>query len=156
MAFLSNDGKVPALGVLFFNCKRHIWVIFHAMLKLFFKTVRLILGGIIVAADKLFPPKVIERSAIQQEKINQNAKNLALYQFTSCPFCIKVRRRSIRLSIPLETRNILKNKHWHSELETQGGKRKVPCLRIEDEAGKVSWLYESQAINDYLGERFAA
>ena len=42
-----------------------------------------------------------------------------------------------------------------SELEQQGGKIKVPCLRIE-ENGQSTWLYESKAIIAYLDERFAA
>jgi glutaredoxin len=126
------------------------------MLKLFFKILRPILGTIIVTADKLFPPKSITRSTEAQETVNTNAKLLSLYQFASCPFCIKVRRQSKSLNIPLETRNVLKNKDWHEELEQEGGKRKVPCLRIERETGIVEWLYESKAINAYLQQNFAA
>ena len=39
-------------------------------------------------------------------------------------------------------------------LENQGGKIKVPCLRIE-ENNKVTWLYESSAIIEHLQTRFA-
>ncbi|HAI96784.1 MAG TPA: glutaredoxin, partial [Methylococcaceae bacterium] len=35
-----------------------------------------------------------------------------------------------------------------------GGKLKVPCLRIEED-GKVSWMYESSDIINYLEDRFA-
>lgn len=126
------------------------------MLKVFFKFIRITLGGLIVLADKLFPPRPQKLSTDQKNKITEEAQSLALYQFASCPFCIKVRRQGKRLNIPLETRNILDNEDWHTELETEGGKRKVPCLRIEDESGKVEWLYESSAINNYLTERFAA
>ena len=41
------------------------------------------------------------------------------------------------------------------ELLDQGGKVKVPCLRIEESEGKVSWLYDSNAIVEYLQGRFA-
>jgi hypothetical protein len=37
----------------------------------------------------------------------------------------------------------------------QGGKIKVPCLRIE-ENGQTTWMYESKVIIDYLDKRFAA
>lgn len=126
------------------------------MLKIFFKCVRFVLGGIIVTADKLFQPRAPKHSAEHRQTINQKSKTLALYQFASCPFCIKVRRNSKRLGIPLETRDILKNDAWHNELVTEGGKRKVPCLRIEKEPGQIEWLYESNAINAYLTEQFAA
>jgi glutathione S-transferase len=36
----------------------------------------------------------------------------------------------------------------------QGGKYQVPCLRIVDDNGEVSWLYESNAIGHYLNQRF--
>ena len=39
-------------------------------------------------------------------------------------------------------------------LEQQGGRIKVPCLRIE-ENGQSTWLYESKAIIAYLDQRFA-
>lgn len=126
------------------------------MLKIFFKVVRFVLGGIIVIADKLFQPRAPKYSPERQQAITQKAKTLALYQFASCPFCIKVRRNSKRLGIPLETRDILKNDAWHNELVTGGGKRKVPCLRIEKEPGKIEWLYESSVINAYLTEQFSA
>ena len=125
------------------------------MIKIFFKIVRFILGGTIVTADKLFPPRAVKLSPEQQQTINLEAKKLALYEFAACPFCIKVRRSSKRLGIPLETRNILKNDQWHNELVTEGGQRQVPCLRIEHEVGNVEWLYESKAINAYLTEKFA-
>lgn len=124
------------------------------MLKIFFKSVRFVLGGIIVTIDKLFQPRKPKHSAEHRQIIDQKAKKLALYQFASCPFCIKVRRNSKRLGIPLETRDILKNDAWHSELVAEGGQRKVPCLRIEKEPGKIEWLYESNAINAYLTEQF--
>jgi len=34
-----------------------------------------------------------------------------------------------------------------------GGKRKVPCLRIEED-GKTEWMYESNDIIAYLEQRF--
>ena len=126
------------------------------MIKLFFKGVRLILGAIIVTGDKLIPPKKTKHTPEHQSFIDQEAKKLTLYEFRSCPFCIKVRRKSRGLNIPLQTRNVLKNPEWHQELVEQGGQRKVPCLKIENADGEFEWMYESKKINRYLDERFAA
>ena len=40
------------------------------------------------------------------------------------------------------------------ELLAGGGALKVPCLKIEDATGNVSWMYESAKIVQYLEERF--
>ncbi len=125
------------------------------MTRLFFKTIRWLLGGLIIAADRVFPPRSIKRSPEQQARVNQSAAALVLYEFQSCPFCIKVRRMGRRLNVPLVTRNVLSNDSWHQELVELGGKRKVPCLRIEDKTGESSWLYDSKAINHYLEQRFS-
>jgi len=36
------------------------------------------------------------------------------------------------------------------ELTKEGGKYKVPCLRIENDTGDIKWLYESNSIISYL------
>ena len=36
-----------------------------------------------------------------------------------------------------------------------GGKIKVPCLRVNDEQGKSTWMYESSDIIEYLQTRYA-
>lgn len=126
------------------------------MIKLFFRGVRTVLGPILLLGEKLFPPKTLPVQQLNQAEIEKAETQLALYQFRACPFCIKVRRQSKRLGLSLETRNVLKNQDWHDELEQLGGKRKVPCLRIENEAGQTEWLYQSKAINNYLSERFIA
>ena len=41
-----------------------------------------------------------------------------------------------------------------NELLKKGGKRKVPCLRIEKD-GKVQWMYNSKDIIVYLQNSFA-
>ena len=41
------------------------------------------------------------------------------------------------------------------ELLAGGGTIKVPCLRITDDAGDTSWMYESSDIIAYLQGRFA-
>ena len=117
------------------------------------KALRWFVGKIILILNSLFSPRGIERSATAQQEIDAAVANMQLYQFETCPFCVKVRRHAKRLNIPLATRNA-KISPWAQELVEQGGKCTVPCLRIE-ENGQVTWMYESNDIIAYLDKRFA-
>jgi len=96
------------------------------------------------------------RDAGVQQKVDLECRNLALYQFKTCPFCIKVRREINRLSLPIELRDAQKNQQNRAASLQGGGQVKVPCLQIKDEQGNVQWLYESTAINQYLHQRFGS
>lgn len=111
------------------------------------------LGRIIAAMSVLTQGKPMARSQEQQAEVAATCKNLSLYQFYACPFCIKVRRQIHQLNLPIEFRDIKKNLEFRSELAENGGRVKVPCLRIE-ENGEVQWMYESNDINAYLQQRF--
>lgn len=113
------------------------------------------LGRLIVLGDALTRPKSIERTAVAQAKINEQVKDLSLYQFYACPFCIKTRRAIHRLNLPIATRDAQKTGQHRDDLSKFGGKIKVPCLRIERE-NKDQWLYESNDIIAYLEEQFGA
>ncbi len=76
--------------------------------------------------------------------------HLALYEHELCGFCQKVRRATQGLDLDVESRNILQDPGRREELVEGGGKGMVPCLRIERPDGQVEWLYESDAIIDYL------
>lgn len=123
--------------------------------RLFFKTLRLIIGPLLLIGDWLTTPRGIQRPADEQAQIDEKTQNLALYQFKTCPFCIKARRAIKRLSLNIETRDAQKNPLHRSELETGGGQIKVPCLKITDDNGNTTWLYESDAIIQYLNESYA-
>ncbi len=118
------------------------------------KVIRWILGRIILLLDFVFSPRGIKRSAEEQARLDAKASQLALYQFDACPFCVKVRRAMKRQAIKIELRDAKNNAEHRAELETGGGKIKVPCLRIEDEQG-VKWMYESSDIVAYLEKEFA-
>ena len=75
---------------------------------------------------------------------------LALYYFDSCLFCLRVRRAMMRLGVDVELRNIHGDRVRYDELVRGGGKKQVPCLRIEHENGGVEWLYESSDIIAWL------
>jgi glutathione S-transferase len=100
-------------------------------------------------------PKGLLRTELAQQEVDRQSRNLVLYQFRTCPFCIKVRREIKRLSLPIELRDAQKNQQNRAALLQGGGFVKVPCLKITDENGNVQWLYESTAINQYLHQRFA-
>lgn len=117
------------------------------------KFLRWLLGRIILFLDAIFSPPGVEREAAKQKKLDQEASELAIYQFEACPFCVKVRRylKSASLSIPL--RDALREP-YRTELIQGGGKHQVPCMRIPKSDGSVQWLYESNDIIAYLKERF--
>ncbi|MEG3767867.1 glutathione S-transferase N-terminal domain-containing protein [Alteromonas sp. 14N.309.X.WAT.G.H12] len=117
--------------------------------------VRNLLGCIIAFIDVITRPRKLKRSAQAQHAVKQEVKAMALYQFFACPFCIKTRRALHRLNLPIETRNAKKGTSFRAELEAQGGKGKVPCLRVS-ENGKDIWMYESNDIIQYLEQRFGS
>lgn len=111
------------------------------------------LGRLIVFINWLTRPSPIQRSSEKQEHVEIAAKSLSLYQFYACPFCVKTRRVIHRLNLPIAYHDAQLNPH-RKELEQEGGKIKVPCLRIE-ENNSVRWLYESNDIIKYLDTRFS-
>jgi len=117
------------------------------------KLIRQVLGWSIVGLNALFPPKRLKRPLENQLVIDEKTTHLALYQFKLCPFCVRVRRMMTRLNLTIKTHDIQKSPDHHNELVAGGGKRKVPCLRIQ-QGSQVTWLYESLAINDYLKTQF--
>ena len=60
-----------------------------------------------------------------------------------------------RLNLPIALKDAKNNPQDRQALLEQGGKIKVPCLRI-DEGDTVTWLYDSKVIGAYLEDRFAA
>lgn len=119
------------------------------------KALRKGLGQLIVLLDLLTRPRKLKRTPQAQAAVEQAAAGLALYQFHACPFCVKTRRTLHRLNVPVALRDAKHDVRARRELEQQGGKIQVPCLRIE-ENGQSTWLYESKAIAAYLHQRFAA
>ncbi len=117
------------------------------------KAIRTTLGSIILAISWLTRGRTMQRSEQEQLQINAACKSLVMYEFHLCPFCIKVRRTLHKLNLPIALRDAKNNQQYRSELEQQGGKIQVPCLRIEED-GEVKWLYESSDINQYLYSRF--
>ncbi len=119
------------------------------------KALRNGLGMLIVFANWLTLPKKVSRAADAQRDVEDRAKRLQLYQFRACPFCVKVRRHLHRLNVPVQAVEASEGTAGREELVAGGGKKQVPCLRIEQDDGSLQWLYESSAIIAYLDEQFA-
>jgi glutaredoxin len=121
-----------------------------------FKPVRWVLGQIIIFIDWLTRPKPVERAADVQAEIDEQTRNMALYQFQMCPFCVKTRRQIHRLALNIEQRDARNDERWNQELINEGGKYQVPCLKITASDGTVEWMYESTNINAYLDDKFSS
>ena len=119
------------------------------------KALRVGLGQLIIFIDFITRPGKKKRSVEAQAQVDQAARSLTLYQFHACPFCVKTRRALHRLNVPVALRDAKNNEQDRQTLLEQGGRIKVPCLRIE-ENGETTWRYESKVIIDYLDKRFSA
>ncbi len=125
------------------------------MIKIFFRTLRLILMPFMLLWSGLGTPKGIKRSKETQHKVDLECSKLVLFHFKTCPFCIKVRHEMARLALPVALRDAQHDPVHRNELLQGGGKIQTPCLQITDQDGKVQWLYESKAIISYLQQRFS-
>lgn len=115
--------------------------------------IRWLLGKIIQFLDWVTSPRKPEHTAEKQAELDAQTANMAIYQYAACPFCVITRRALKRLGLNIELRDAKNDPQYHLELEQQGGKQQVPCLRIEEQ-GTVTWMYESSDIIDYLSQRF--
>ncbi|MFT5442072.1 MAG: glutaredoxin 2 [Myxococcota bacterium] len=85
----------------------------------------------------------------------ENSVQLSLYEYSSCPFCARVRRFLDDLGESVESRDITAERSRLEELVNATGRQMVPCLRIEKSDGEDVWMPESADIIDYLREHFA-
>lgn len=126
------------------------------VIRMFFKTVRAIVGPVMLLGNHLTRPRGLVRAAAAQQAVDARTAQLALYHFPTCPFCLKARRAMQRLSLNIELRNAQHDAVHRQALLAGGGKIQTPCLRITDAQGQSRWLYESGDIIAYLEHEFAA
>ena len=124
------------------------------VIRAFFKTLRLVLGPVMLLKERLTSPEGMQRDAAAQAAVDLQCQSLTLYQFNTCPFCIKVRQEMRRLSLPIEKRDAQHHVANRDELQQGSGATKVPCLKITEASGQVRWLQDSKAIVAHLRERF--
>jgi glutaredoxin len=126
------------------------------VIRAFFRTLRAVLGPFMLLKERLTQPTGVQRAPAAQTAVDLQCQSLALYQFSTCPFCIKVRQEMRRLSLPIEKRDAQHNNAHREQLLQGSGASKVPCLKITEANGQTRWLQDSSEIVDYLRERFAA
>jgi glutaredoxin len=125
------------------------------VIRTFFRTLRVVLGPVMLLKERLTQPTGVQRAPAAQAAVDQQCQSLALYQFSTCPFCIKVRQEMRRLSLPIEKRDAQHHTANRDALLQGTGATQVPCLRITEVDGQTRWLKDSAAIVAYLRERFA-
>ncbi|MDD2846232.1 MAG: glutathione S-transferase N-terminal domain-containing protein [Rhodoferax sp.] len=124
-------------------------------IRTFFKTLRTVLGPVMLLKESLTRPKGLVRTPAAQQAADLACNGLALYQYKTCPFCIKVRQEMRRLSLNIAQVNAQHEGPARTALLQGGGQTKVPCLQITDASGASRWLYDSEKIIAYLREQFA-
>lgn len=118
------------------------------------KAIRWILGQLILVLDAITSPKSAVRELSVQKVIDDATASMSMYQFKTCPFCVKVRRELKRYALNIELRDAKNDADIKAELVREGGRHKVPCLRTENPDGSVQWLYESNDIIAHLKKEF--
>ena len=124
-------------------------------IRFFFRSLRTVLGPVVLFKEAVSQPKGLKRSADAQEAVDLACKDLALYQYKTCPFCIKVRQEMRRLSLDVDKVDAQHEGPARTALLQGGGQTKVPCLKITDTSGASRWIYDSEKIIAYLRARFA-
>lgn len=124
-------------------------------MKYLFLPIHLLVGGLIRLVDFLTTPGSIKRDEASQKAIDERCKNLTLYYYPSCPFCVRVKRQMKRLNLNIRKIDPRKDESAMKLLQQEGGKVQVPCLQIVSEDGSTQWMYESADINEYLTKEFA-
>ena len=125
------------------------------VIRAFFRTLRIVLGPFMLLKERMTRPTGVQRTPEAQAAVDLQCQSLALYQFSTCPFCIKVRQEMRRLSLPIEKRDAQHNTANRDALLQGTGATQVPCLQITDASGQTQWLQDSAVIVAYLRERFA-
>jgi glutaredoxin len=118
------------------------------------KLIRFIVGKIILFLDAAVSPGACcPENKSEGAKYRGELSRMSIYQFEACPFCVKVRRALRRRGFDVDFRDAKNDKKHEKELIELGGRRKVPCLRIEKD-GQDEWIYESKNIIEYLDTNF--
>lgn len=126
----------------------------NIIFRYFFRTLRIVLGPIVLLLNRLLMPKPIVRSPEEQQAVDAQTRDMVLYQFRTCPFCLKVGRSLQHLSLNISTLDAQHDSEHRETLLRDGGKVQVPCLKVVDNNGNETWIYESSVIIEFLYARF--
>ncbi|KAI1696482.1 hypothetical protein Ddc_20397 [Ditylenchus destructor] len=122
---------------------------------MFVKALRVGLGHVIIAGDFLTRPRkktAFRRATGTGERSGQGTDPVSVPRL---PVLCEDPPHLAPLNVPVALKDAKNNEQARQTLLEQGGKIKVPCLRIE-ENGQTTWMYDSKMIIDYLDKRFAA
>ncbi len=75
---------------------------------------------------------------------------IKLYQFASCPYCKRVRRKLDELDLEYKKIEVPRDRSQRTTIKELSGQLKVPVLQDED--GTV--VYDSKRINKYLERQY--
>ena len=78
--------------------------------------IRWFLGRLILFINFITLPKPILRKRSDQNRIDKITKDLTIYQFEACPFCVKVRRFIRNNSLKIDLKDAKNNKNFKAEL----------------------------------------
>ncbi|OBX33753.1 hypothetical protein A8U91_02795 [Halomonas elongata] len=67
--------------------------------------IQTLLAPLTWVSRKLGPAPEVHRDAETQAEVDRACEALALYQFWSCPYCVRVRREITRLALTIEIRD---------------------------------------------------
>jgi len=87
---------------------------------------------------------------MRKTNARRRLEGYTLYHYPGCPFCTRVRFALWWMGAEIEMRDIDADSRHERELISGGGRRQVPCLRIEEPDGGERWLYESRDIVAHL------
>ena len=59
------------------------------IIRAFFKTLRVIIGPFMLLGEFIGRPKGVVRPPAVQSAVDQQCREMVLYQYKTCPFCIK-------------------------------------------------------------------
>lgn len=119
------------------------------LIRGFFKLIRALVAPFLLLWERIAGRPTVVRTPAEQERMDALTAGLSLYQFQTCPFCVKTRIHIKRLGLNIALRDAQYNPQRRAELLLGGGKVQVPCLRIESDEGDV-WMFESDRIIAHL------
>lgn len=72
-------------------------------------------------------------------------RELVLFKYDACPYCVRVLRTLQKLDLEVELRDTRRDPQARAELRSQTGRTQVPCLFVDGQA-----LFESADITSWL------
>jgi len=96
----------------------------------------------------------VQRQDVDQQRIDEQTAQLALYEMPACPYCCKVQRRIRKLGLNIPVLDVYADDDAYNTLVAATQSSQVPCLYISAPGTEPRWLFESNDIMAWLEERF--